>query len=155
MPEPVRSMNSELRLSNDPTYTMRPQLLPPLREEVRCGCSNLELEEAVAYKLEDGIEKHDVDMLSVAIAEAITMKLDLPVLVRAQRTLSVLQEAGDVLKALQTAMLTPRGSSKVTRLVSALTMAKSRGFGGNTENALPEVTEAKKMLAMAQRELRS
>ena len=63
----------------------------------------------------------------------------LPGLASAQRTLSVLQESGDVLKALQNAMHTPnRGPVKVAALTSALATAQSRGFDCSAEDALPE-----------------
>lgn len=149
----VAEAETELLLNSHMACFGRQQLLPPLLAEVRSLYSRLELEESVVHKLEDGMEKHDADTLSKAIDEAATLKIHLPVLARAQRTLSVLQESRDVLKALQDAMHTPRGPVKVAALVTALATAKSRGFDAeNAENALPEVTEAKEILLMARLE---
>jgi len=131
----------------------RPELLPPLLAEVRSLYSRLELEEAVVHKLEEGMEKHDAELLAAALAEAATLQLQLPVLGRAQRTLSVLRESADVLKALQAAMRMPKGSdTRVAALISALATADLRGLDGSAEEALPEVTEAKEMLSMARLE---
>ena len=130
----------------------RPNLLPPLLAEVRSLVLRLEEEEAVVFKLEEGMEKHDAEVLAAAVEDAAALQLKLPLLGRAQRTLSVLRESADVLKKLQEAMRTPKGPDQVGALVGALALAGFRGLDGSEEEALPEVTEAKEMLSMAKLE---
>ena len=130
----------------------RPDLLPPLLREVRALIDRLLDEEEAVAALLDAMESHDAQALEKAVASARQMKLKLPLLGRAQRTLSVLRESADVLTALQQAMRAPRGSVRMTALLTALATAEMRGLDGAEGEALPEVTEAKQMLAMSRLE---